>query len=443
MQLQLPIQYPFTWNNTSNHTRWSPYSSFFPKPVNNDVGQQPKSQTASTQTHIQSHKSQAAIRYGPLLGGAKERTLGNQISAYISLSKPRLSALVLVSTGIGYLMTPGPVDGVKFTSCCVGTGLAITAANTYNQFIEIPRDAKMSRTTDRVLPSSQITPNEALVFAALCTVGGTTLLASRVNFSAAALALVNIGLYGAIYTPLKVIHPINTWVGSVVGAIPLLIGWVGATGEMSSGGWALFALQYIWQIPHFLALSWNLRTDYEKGGYKMLSNVDPKSVAPQCLYWSLLMLPVGPLCSWAGFIDRGFAFDSTLLNGTMVYYAWKYYKEEGNENNNARALFKCTIFHLLALYGLMGLHKALVREPVIRVVKNLFSPIFGKWISSGIECTCDLSVTSNAPLQTTRVQRSQSHMNHFTNSVSDVRISRNVQVEILGILKLKYSEFSS
>eukprot|EP01117_Protostelium_nocturnum_P001035 TRINITY_DN11359_c0_g1_i1.p1 TRINITY_DN11359_c0_g1~~TRINITY_DN11359_c0_g1_i1.p1 ORF type:complete len:406 (+),score=95.50 TRINITY_DN11359_c0_g1_i1:234-1451(+) len=300
----------------------------------------------------------------PLLGGSPHTNKGEtntfvrKIKACISLSKPRLSSLVLLSTLASFFMArPEEALSLKSLYCCVGTSLSIASANAFNQLIEIERDSKMSRTNDRTLPSAQITPKGAAIFAILCGIGGVGLLAWGVNTLTSVLALGNIILYAGVYTPLKVIHPINTWVGAIVGSVPLLMGWSGATGSIDDlAPWALASIQYIWQIPHFLSLSWKLRSDYEKGGYKMLVNVNPESTGFQCLLWSILLLPTGALCSYTGMVDWWFTLTSFPLNASMVYYSALFYKD--NTTFNSNSLFKCSLFHSLAMFILMCGHKS-------------------------------------------------------------------------------------
>lgn len=163
----------------------------------------------------------------PKKGGLKEL-----LGIYASLSKARLGSLVVLSTMVGFYMTPLPFDFVKFLWTSTGTALAVASANTFNQVIEVSNDARMQRTFKRVLPSKRITITHAKIFGASCGAVGVLMLLWQANALASGLALTNIFLYTLVYTPLKRIHPINTWVGSIVGAIPPMIGWAALTGML-------------------------------------------------------------------------------------------------------------------------------------------------------------------------------------------------------------------
>ena len=175
-------------------------------------------------------------------------------------------------------MAPAPFALAPFILSSVGTSLAIASANTFNQVIEIEKDALMSRTWNRILPSGDYYKQQSLIikgqisrlhafnFGIATGLAGTALLYFTVNPLCAALALGNIILYAGVYTPLKQLHTANTHVGSIVGAIPPMIGWCAATGGLEMGAWVMGALLYLWQIPHFHALAWRLRSDYQKGG---------------------------------------------------------------------------------------------------------------------------------------------------------------------------------
>jgi protoheme IX farnesyltransferase len=228
---------------------------------------------------------------------AREGKRPSTASIYVSLTKPRLSTFVVMSTGVGYLMAPVPLYGLDLLATVVGTALTVASANAGNQWLEVEYDKNMQRTRLRALPRKLIAPSSALAFSVACGVAGTALLWAGTNSTAALLAAGNILLYCGIYTPMKRVHWSNTWIGAVVGAVPPLIGWTAATGgEWGTGSLALFAVLYAWQIPHFLSLSWTVRHDYAAGGYQMLSRHFAHKVAPQTLLWSLYTLPLGTLC---------------------------------------------------------------------------------------------------------------------------------------------------
>ena len=158
----------------------------------------------------------------------------------------------------------------------IGVALTSASANAINQMVEVPFDSQMNRTRNRVLVKGLLTPLHAMSFAVVSGATGALLLWNFVNPAASMLAVTNLILYTSIYTPMKRLSILNTWVGSVVGAIPPVIGWVSATGTLDVGALVLGGILYTWQFPHFNSLSWNLRPDYSRAGYRMMSVTDPE-----------------------------------------------------------------------------------------------------------------------------------------------------------------------
>jgi heme o synthase len=241
-----------------------------------------------------------------------------------------------------------------FAISTVGTTLAIASANSINQYIEVDNDLMMKRTRNRMLPSGAMSLNHALAFGVITGVAGSAILAFGINMLASGLAFANIILYTLVYTPLKRVTPINTWIGAIVGAIPPLIGWVSKTGTLDAGAWVLFAALALWQIPHFLALSWPLRYDYRNAGYKMLSVTSPDQVGIQTLVYSVMMLGLGPAAWYYGMTSWPFIVDSSLLSLWLVYESWKFYQD--NSNTSARRTFKVTLYWLPLFIMLMMVH---------------------------------------------------------------------------------------
>lgn len=270
----------------------------------------------------------------------------------LMLSKIRLTSLVVVTAMGGYVLAPGAFDLYTFAACSAGTGLVSAAANAINQFFEVPFDAQMSRTKNRVLVRGYLTPAHAVIFAAVSGVAGLSLLYTGVNGLTAALGATNLVLYTLVYTPLKRISILNTWVGSVVGAIPPLMGWAGCVGDiLSPGAWIMSGILYAWQFPHFNALSWNLRPDYSRAGYRMMAVTNPSLCRKTALRYTAGLMG---LCYLAPLLDVThwwFAVASTPLNGYFLYLAWKFY--EHSDSGNSRRLFRFSLVHLPALMVLM------------------------------------------------------------------------------------------
>lgn len=287
------------------------------------------------------------------------RSAGKSAAAvWAELVKARLTALVLVTTAVGFYMgSPGPVDGLRWLHTLLGTGLLAAGAAALNQFLERDLDALMLRTQDRPLPSGRITPAGALVFGGVSSVLGLAWLALLTTLPAAALGALTLALYLGLYTPLKRISTLNTIVGAVPGALPPLIGWAAATGGVSAGGWALFALQFFWQIPHFLAIAWLYRDDYARAGLKMLPVLDPggERTGLQSIGHALglLMVSLSPFVlglAGAAYLAGTFASGAVLL-GLAVWFARRL------ELAHARWLFLASVIYLPLVLGLMVLDR--------------------------------------------------------------------------------------
>src|SRR5690606_31291870 len=190
------------------------------------------------------------------------------------------------------------VAWLVLTATMIGTGLAACRAAALNQVWEVKLDAKMHRTRKRPLPAGELGVTTSFIIACAMAYVGVGVLAVMVNIAAAALALLTIVLYVVIYTPMKTRSTLNTIVGAVCGALPPVIGWVAVrdvAGLYDPGAWVLFAILFVWQLPHFLALAWMYREDYSRGGYKMLPVLDPSGelTARTLVLTSLILLPLG------------------------------------------------------------------------------------------------------------------------------------------------------
>lgn len=198
--------------------------------------------------------------------------------AYLELTKPRIAALVLVTTSVGfYLASEGAVNvefAVRLLAALIGTALVAGGSSAFNQLIEQSRDARMHRTEFRPLPSGRLTRAEVAVFGAITSLGGLGLLAWQVNGLTAMLAALTWLIYVVMYTPLKRAGSAGVLVGAVSGALPPVIGWAAAMGQVTTGGWLLFLILYFWQLPHFAAIAWLYREDYARAGYPFLPVVD-------------------------------------------------------------------------------------------------------------------------------------------------------------------------
>ncbi|GAA4301415.1 heme o synthase [Compostibacter hankyongensis] len=219
-----------------------------------------------------------------------------KVKDYFQLTKFTLSFMVVFSSVIGYLLVPGVgFDLLKVLLLFAG-GLLITGcANAINQIMERDTDALMKRTARRPLPDKRMKVEEAAVFAAILGIGGLVLLALVFNWQCAFLSLLSIVLYGFVYTPWKKWNSLAVLVGAIPGALPPLIGWVAGSGQADAGGWILFAMQFLWQFPHFWAIGWVAYDDYKRAGFKLLPSDEGKNrfTALQSVTYTIMLIPVG------------------------------------------------------------------------------------------------------------------------------------------------------
>ncbi|KAF8087828.1 hypothetical protein N665_0565s0014 [Sinapis alba] len=290
---------------------------------------------------------------------------------YWELSKARLSMLVVATSGTGYILGTGnaAIDLAGLCYTCAGTMMIAASANSLNQIFEISNDAKMKRTMKRPLPSGRISVPHAVAWATIAGTSGACLLASKTNMMAAGLASANLVLYAFVYTPLKQLHPINTWVGAVVGAIPPLLGWAAASGQISLNSLILPAALYFWQIPHFMALAHLCRDDYAAGGYKMLSLFDPsgKRIAAVALRNCFYMVPLGFIAYDWGLTSSWFCLESTLLTMAIAATAFSFYRHGTMEK--ARKMFHASLLFLPVFMSGLLIHRVCDedKQPVLEV----------------------------------------------------------------------------
>jgi protoheme IX farnesyltransferase len=292
--------------------------------------------------------------------------LGERCKIYASLSKAKLSGLVVATTVAGFAMGPLPMTlavlgSPSFWATIGGTALCAASANSFNQWMEAPFDARMARTRLRPLPTQRISSRHAFAWASGSAIAGLGTLWIGAGPLATALAALTIGLYTLVYTPLKRCSVVNTWVGAVVGAIPPMIGYAGAmalagTGLLFPEAYLLGAVLYCWQFPHFNALSHNLRHDYQRAGYCMAAIQQPSLNRWAALTHSLALVPVTLAFPFmCGMTSSWFALDGTLVNlvlcGLALRFAWD------PNRKTAKRLFLYSLLYLPLLLILMIVHK--------------------------------------------------------------------------------------
>lgn len=219
-------------------------------------------------------------------------------AVYADLIKARLTLLVLLTTLVGfYVGWSGQMNYLLMFHALLGTALVASGAAALNQLLEREYDARMRRTASRPLPSGRLQPVTVMLFGGVCALVGAIYLALLVNPLTSVLGAISLVSYLFIYTPLKRLTWLNTAVGAIPGALPPLMGWTAARGNLDGGGWALFAILAFWQMPHFFAIAWLYRDEYAKAGFKMLPAFDPDGsrTGQQAVSHTLGLLPIS-LC---------------------------------------------------------------------------------------------------------------------------------------------------
>jgi len=280
------------------------------------------------------------------------------VSVASELLKARLTLLVLLTTLVGfYLGFRGSVDYWLMWHTLFGTALLASGASALNQLFERDLDAKMHRTQSRPLPSGRLQPNTVLIIGTAASIAGLVYLALFVNWITTFLGAASLLSYLFIYTPLKTVTWLNTAVGAIPGALPPLMGWTAARGELTSEGWALFAILAFWQLPHFLAIAWIYRDEYARAGFQMLPVVDPDGhrTSRQAVSHTLGLLPVS-LCPFLFKLTGPLYLVGALILGFLfLWFAIRFAREL--TVRRARQLFLASILYLPALLAIMVLDK--------------------------------------------------------------------------------------
>lgn len=291
----------------------------------------------------------------------------------LSLSKIKLTGLVVMTTMAGYAMAPAAFSGSTLFYAALGTALMSGSANAINQFLEIPYDSQMNRTKNRVLVRGYMSPLGAVTFAVVSGCAGITTLYLGCGAWTAGLGALNLFLYTSMYTPLKRRHIVNTWVGSVVGAIPPVMGWTAATGTLDAGALLLGVLLYSWQFPHFNALSWNLRPDYSRAGYRMMSVTDPDLCRRVALRHSVAITAICLASPLTDVVTWTFTATTLPLNLYLVWCSYKFYEKA--DSQSSRKLFRLSLAHLPALVFFMILSKKHTETEATTDKKSLNLPL--------------------------------------------------------------------
>lgn len=316
--------------------------------------------SSGTFTAVPASSGAAAVQgeHGQILGVRKHLTPQRLLRLYSQLAKNKLSIFVTGTAALGFLTAGPPVSVPALLGVTLGTYLCSAAASTCNQIYEIRNDSVMNRTRTRPLPSGRLSRAHAAGFAAATAIGGVSLLATACNPLTAVLGAANIGLYAAVYTPMKQVSPLNTEVGAIVGAIPPLMGWAACTGSITAdpAGLALFGALFLWQMPHFYALAWRHRDDYTRGGYQMISLGDQggQRTANRTMAYSLALAAFPFATTAAGVTGPMFIVEATIANAIFLFQARRF--QQDPSDRNARGVFLNSLWYLPVLMVCLAFH---------------------------------------------------------------------------------------
>ncbi len=279
------------------------------------------------------------------------------MNAYLELTKPRLSALVLATTAAGFWVgLRDPSRWLLLGPAILGTALCAGGANALNQWLERSPDACMARTRGRPLPSGRLQPPAARRFGLLLIALGTFLLSVTVGRLPAMLAALTVATYLLAYTPMKRRTALCTLVGAIPGALPPMIGWAAARGELGPGAWILFTVLFMWQLPHFLALAWLYRDDYARASFRMLPlTAPPGASSRQILLYGLALWPVSLLPGVTGLVRPEYVYGAAALGALFVVAAAA--AAARRSPAACRRLFLASIVYLPLLLGWLAWNK--------------------------------------------------------------------------------------
>src|SRR6201997_3974475 len=281
---------------------------------------------------------------------------GSTLSDYWALTKPEVNFLILITTGVGFYLSSGsearPFSLISLFNTLLGTLLVASGTGTLNQYIERKFDAQMRRTARRPAAAGRLKPAAVLAFGIALAASGTVYLAAGVNLLASLLAALTLLSYLFLYTPLKRKTPLCVLVGAFPGAMPPLIGWAGASGRLNNEAWILYAIVFLWQFPHFMAIAWMYREDYDRAGYLVL----PKEQRGRWVVWqsvlpSLALVPLSLLPTLVGYAGYLYFVGALFLGLGFSYQALRLVFHRSNAV--ARRLLLSSIIYLPSLFLLM------------------------------------------------------------------------------------------
>lgn len=280
------------------------------------------------------------------------------MNAYLESTKPRVTLLVAFSTMVGFeLARHGAFRPGLFLATLCGTLCLAGGASALNMWMESAQDALMNRTCRRPIPSGRLSPLAVLLFGLALTAAGLAVMAAAVNLLACLIGLATTASYLLVYTPLKRVSSLSTIVGAVPGALPPVMGWTAASGRIEAGAVILFAILFLWQIPHFLAIAWMYREDYVRGGFKVMpaTEDDQMNAGRQMILYAVALIPVSLGLTLLGITGPAYFFGAVVLG--LAYALFSFAAAYGAQLRQARRVLLASVTYLPFLQGLMLLDK--------------------------------------------------------------------------------------
>jgi protoheme IX farnesyltransferase len=259
--------------------------------------------------------------------------------------------MVVITAAIGYCLGTNNFSTTTFLALLLGTWASSGGASALNQYLERQNDSLMERTKKRPIPSGLIDPEKALLFGVALSLLGVFLLVTQINLLTGFIALLTVFLYVFLYTPLKQISAYNTVIGAIPGALPPLGGWAAGAGQIELGAWVLFLIMFVWQHPHFYAIAWMYKDEYEKGGFKMLPSVSPSGTLFAIVSTALLLFVISLIPAFIGLSGVVYPVGATALGLLMIYYCFKMFWSP--TRSNAKTVMFASLIYLPAVLGLL------------------------------------------------------------------------------------------
>lgn len=290
---------------------------------------------------------------------ASRPAIADRSEVFFELIKPRITLMVLLTVAVGYFCaSPDAAPATGLFHVLLGTALSCAGSGVLNQYFERDVDLVMARTRFRPLPARRISNGSAAILGSALSLGGVLYLAVEVGLLAAALNALTVLSYLFVYTPMKRVHPLSTLAGAVPGALPPVIGWAAASGSIEAGAVVLFAILFLWQVPHFLAIGWMYREDYEQAGFPMLVVLDREgeTTARLMLLYAVTLIPVSLMLVSTGAAGHLYFWSALAVGGLYVRASWTAGAQRTRES--ARSLLLSSVVYLPVLFGALFLEHA-------------------------------------------------------------------------------------